>query len=72
MVGKEILRIEPTYNILLYGPTGKKCVIDFSGDKVICTGDLPLDDAAKVFFEAVGGLLTRYTKGGDQYAEKAG
>jgi hypothetical protein len=35
---------------------GKTASINFCGTKVTFTGDLPVDDAAKMFFESVGAL----------------
>lgn len=32
---------------------GKSATIDYSGDTVKYSGDLPIDEAAKVFFDAV-------------------
>ncbi len=34
-----------------------QAIIDFSGDKVTYSGELPVDEAAKVFFEAVMGFV---------------
>ncbi len=34
-----------------------QAIIDFSGDKVTYSGDLPVDEAAKVFFDAVMGYV---------------
>jgi len=34
-----------------------QAVIDFSGDKVTYSGELPVDEAAKVFFDAVMGFV---------------
>lgn len=34
-----------------------EAIIDFSGDKVTYSGDLPVDEAAKVFFDAVLGYV---------------
>ena len=32
---------------------GREAVIDFGGDEVTYSGDLPVDEAAKIFFDAV-------------------
>ncbi len=34
-----------------------QAIIDFSGDKVTYSGDLPVDEAAKVFFDVVMGFV---------------
>jgi len=34
-----------------------EAIIDFSGDKVTYSGDLPVDEAAKIFFDAVMGYV---------------
>ena len=39
-----------------------KAIIDFSGDKVTYSGDLPVDEAAKVFFDAVMGFVKEECK----------
>lgn len=33
---------------------GLESIIDFSGDKVTFSRDLPVDETARIFFEAVG------------------
>jgi hypothetical protein len=48
-----ILTLSPASNLTLYGPDGKEAVVDFGGDSVTYSGDLPVDEAAKIFFEAV-------------------
>lgn len=40
-------------NFLLSNADGKTAVIDFSGQAVTYSGDLPVDEAAKIFFDAV-------------------
>ncbi len=39
--------------VTLYGKDGRKAVLDFSGDEVTYSGDLPVSEAAKVFFDHV-------------------
>ena len=34
-------------------PDGREAVIDFGGDAVVYSGDLPVDESAKIFFDAV-------------------
>ncbi len=45
--------ITPAHSIIINNPEGKELSIDFSGDKVIVTGELEYDEAAKLFFEAL-------------------
>ena len=40
-------------SIMLQSPDGRMAELDFSGDAVTFSGDLPVDDAAKIFFESV-------------------
>lgn len=47
----------PARNIVLTNGQGLRAVIDFSGDRVTFSGDLPVDEAAQKFFDAVGHLL---------------
>ena len=53
---------EPTPNIILTHPDGRKAIIDFGGEKVTFSGDLPIDEAAHTFFVAVGELLLNALK----------
>lgn len=54
------LRIpDPPRTITMHSADGRTAVIDFGGEAVTFSGTLPVDDAAKVFFEAVGDLLRR-------------
>ena len=48
-----LLTVSPQEEITLYGKNNKKAVINFNGDKVIYSGDLPVDESAKVFFDHV-------------------
>lgn len=43
--------------IRLDNGAGKQTVIDFSGDTVTYSGDLPIDESARLFFEAVNPLF---------------
>ena len=45
--------IQPSTTILLVSSSGKQSKIDFGGDRVEYSGDLPVSEAAKIFFEAV-------------------
>ncbi|MFI5422793.1 MAG: hypothetical protein ACHQWH_02490 [Nitrososphaerales archaeon] len=58
----EIVKQPDNMTIALTNSSGKKAVIDFSGDEVIYEGDLPISAAAKVLFMQLGHLL----KGGAQ------
>lgn len=44
------------YSLTICNPEGKTVTIDFSGDKIKINGDLPIEEAAKIFFENVHGL----------------
>ena len=55
----EIRATEVPRTIRLCRGDGKEAIIDFSGDTVTFGGDLPVDEAAKVFFQAVGELLRK-------------
>jgi hypothetical protein len=44
---------DPPLNITVYGPDGREATIDFGGDAVVYSGDLPVDESAKIFFDAV-------------------
>jgi len=48
-----IAPIAPARTICMTSPDGRKAVIDFGGDAVKFSGDLPIEDAAKQFFEYV-------------------
>ena len=41
--------------IIIQGKDGREAIIDFSGDKVTYSGELPIDESAKLFFEYVFG-----------------
>lgn len=44
--------IDPPRILHMVGPSGK-AIIDFSGDAVAYSGDLPVEESARIFFEAV-------------------
>lgn len=44
------------YSFRIVNHEGKKVIIDFAGDKIKISGDLPIEEAAKIFFENVHGL----------------
>jgi hypothetical protein len=47
-------------NIVLHHRDGRKAIIEwFDGDRVEFSGDLPVSEAAKIFFDAVGHLLPK-------------
>ena len=48
-----VFRIHQSKNITLYSPDGREATIDFGGDAVVYSGDLPVDESAKIFFDAV-------------------
>ena len=43
----------PPSTVTLHSPDGREAVIDFGGDTVVYSGDLPVDESAKIFFDAV-------------------
>lgn len=53
----EIRATEVPRTIRLQREDGKQAIIDFSGDTVTFSGELSVDEAAKIFFQAVGGYL---------------
>lgn len=44
---------DPPTNIVLGGKDGKKAIIDFSGDSVSYSGELAVEESARIFFNAV-------------------
>lgn len=44
---------DPPSSITLHSPDGRKAFIDFGGDEVIYSGDLPVAESAKIFFACV-------------------
>lgn len=45
--------MKPSRRITVRGDGDRTATIDFTGDHVVYGGDLPVDEAAKVFFESV-------------------
>lgn len=50
--------VEPNYTIQISNPSGKILLLDFNGDKLVTSGNLPLDEAARTMFE----LMFQYWK----------
>lgn len=48
--------------IVFRNPEGKEAKINFNGDKVIYSGDLPVEESAKLFFEAFKNLCPKCEK----------
>jgi len=48
-----VFAIEPSRTFTLYSPDGREATIDFGGDAVTYSGELPVDESAKIFFDAV-------------------
>lgn len=58
VTGEVFIRSVPMRrNIVLTNTDGKQAVINFDGPVVTFTGDMPVDEAARRFFDAVGHLL---------------
>jgi hypothetical protein len=47
------LNPQPTHNFVMRNSDGKEAVVEFGHDTVTYSGDMPVDEAAKQFFEAV-------------------
>jgi len=58
----DTVSVVPAYSIRINNPEGKTVTIDFSGDKIKINGDLPIEEAAKIFFENVHGLCNKCGK----------
>jgi hypothetical protein len=54
--------VSGAHAISIYAPSGKHFNIDFSGDKVTYSGDLPVDEGAKIFFDAVFKIYSEHCK----------
>jgi hypothetical protein len=54
---KTMTLTEPAHNIMITSPDGRKAVIDYGGPTLTISGDLPLDDAARCFFEHLYGFI---------------
>jgi len=48
-----IIQTEPPPTLTLYSPDGREAIIDFGGDAVTYSGELPVDESAKIFFACV-------------------
>ncbi len=49
--------MEPPRFFTLYGDDGRRATIDFSGESVTYSGELPVDESAKKLFEAFHHML---------------
>jgi hypothetical protein len=47
----------PPTSLTFTGDEGRKATLDFSGEEIIYSGDLPVDESARKLFEAFYGLL---------------
>lgn len=50
---------EPMYYLTVGNDSGQEAIIDFSGDTVTYSGDLPVAESAKLFFESVKNLCPK-------------
>lgn len=48
---------QPNSTIEINNPEGKKLKLDFNGDKLVTSGDLPYDEASKIFIESLDGFF---------------
>ncbi len=46
-------QIEPLRTFTFQSPDGREAVLDFGGDEMIYSGDLPVAESAKMFFDEV-------------------
>lgn len=53
---------EPMNSLILTSPDGREAVIDFSGKEVIYSGNLPVAESAKIFFDVVFALYSSCQK----------
>lgn len=53
------VRNTPPCNITLESSVGKRAIIDFGGDAVAYPGDLPVEESARLFFDAVFGIYAK-------------
>lgn len=51
------IKDEAPRQMAIENDAGKKAVIDFSGDAVTYSGDLPVAESARLFFDAVNPLF---------------
>ncbi len=47
----------PTTSLVFTSDEGREATLDFSGEEIIYSGELPVGESAKRFFEAYHGLL---------------
>ena len=47
-----VVEYTPTTVLMFQAPDGRTATIDFGGDKIIYSGDLPVDESAKLVFES--------------------
>ena len=50
---EETLTVTESYAFIFINKEGKEVAIDFSGKKVTYSGDLPVDESAKILFDSV-------------------
>lgn len=49
----------PPSNIVITSPDGRAATIDFGGKEIIYSGDLPVAESARLFFDAFVGLFNK-------------
>lgn len=50
--------------LTLTSPDGREAIINFNGEEVIYSGNLPVAESAKIFFDAIFGLCqSKHKKG---------
>ena len=49
------VQCSPSQALHIENPAGQRAIIDFSGDEVTYSGDIPVDESARLFFELVFG-----------------
>lgn len=52
--GIVVIKGKAPRQMLFDNDAGKQAIIDFSGNVVTYSGDLPVEESARLFFEAVG------------------
>jgi hypothetical protein len=50
----QTLTISPPVELVIHSPDGRSAQINWAGEKVTFSGDLPLEEAAQRFFELYG------------------
>ena len=48
-----VFQTEPPRTFTFQSPDGREAVLDFSGDEMTYSGDLPVAESAKIFFDLV-------------------